>query len=115
MLLSASQPIWSLPPEGVAAALQSTLQGLSHLEAQRRLQRFGANRLPSLRRRPLWLRFTDQLLHFMALLLWVAGAMAFAAHMPQLGWAIWAVVLVNGCPEAQAEQEAVAVMGTSGA
>ena len=96
MLLSASQPIWSLPPEGVAAALQSTLQGLSHLEAQRRLQRFGANRLPSLRRRPLWLRFTDQLLHFMALLLWVAGAMAFAAHMPQLGWAIWAVVLVNG-------------------
>ncbi len=96
MLLSASQPIWSLPPEGVAAALQSTLQGLSHLEAQRRLQRFGANRLPSLRRRPLWLRFTDQLLHFMALLLWVAGGLAFAAHMPQLGWAIWAVVLVNG-------------------
>ncbi|MCX5937818.1 MAG: cation-transporting P-type ATPase, partial [Cyanobium sp. LacPavin_0920_WC12_MAG_62_9] len=96
VLLSASQPIWSLPPEGVAAALQSTLQGLSHPEAQRRLQRFGANRLPSLRRRPLWLRFTDQLLHFMALLLWVAGAMAFAAHMPQLGWAIWAVVLVNG-------------------
>lgn len=96
MLLSASQPIWSLPPEGVAAALQSTLQGLSHPEAQRRLQRFGANRLPSLRRRPLWLRFTDQLLHFMALLLWVAGALAFAAHMPQLGWAIWAVVLVNG-------------------
>ena len=96
MLLSASQPIWSLPPEGVAAALQSTPQGLSHTEAQRRLQRFGANRLPILRRRPLWLRFTDQLLHFMALLLWVAGAMAFAAHMPQLGWAIWAVVLVNG-------------------
>ena len=96
MLLSASQPIWSLPPEGVAAALQSTLQGLSHLEAQRRLQRFGANRLPTLRRRPLWLRFTDQLLHFMALLLWVAGGLAFAAHMPQLGWAIWAVVLVNG-------------------
>ena len=96
MLLSASQPIWSLPPEGVAGALQSTLQGLSHPEAQRRLERFGANRLPSLRRRPLWLRFTDQLLHFMALLLWVAGALAFAAHMPQLGWAIWAVVLVNG-------------------
>ena len=96
MLLSASQPIWSLPPEGVAAALQSTLQGLSQAEAQRRLERFGANRLPSLRRRALWLRFADQLLHFMALLLWVAGALAFAAHMPQLGWAIWAVVLVNG-------------------
>jgi Ca2+-transporting ATPase len=26
----------------------------------------------------------------------VAGALAFAAGTPQLGWAIWAVVLVNG-------------------
>ncbi len=96
MLLSASQPIWSLPAESVPAALQSTPQGLSHPEAQRRLERFGANRLPSLRRRPLLLRFIDQLVHFMALLLWVAGALAFAAGTPQLGWAIWAVVLING-------------------
>jgi Ca2+-transporting ATPase len=96
VLLSASQPIWTLPAEAVAAALQSTPQGLSHLEAQRRLERFGANRLPSLRRRPLLLRFIDQLVHFMALLLWVAGGLAFAAGTPQLGWAIWAVVLING-------------------
>lgn len=96
MLLSASQPIWSLPAEAVPAALQSTPDGLSHAEAQRRLERFGANRLPSLRRRPLLLRFIDQLVHFMALLLWVAGALAFAAGTPQLGWAIWAVVLING-------------------
>lgn len=96
MLLSASQPIWSLPAEAVPAALQSTPEGLSHSEAQRRLERFGANRLPSLRRRPLLLRFIDQLVHFMALLLWVAGALAFAAGTPQLGWAIWAVVLING-------------------
>ena len=82
MLLSASQPIWSLPVEAVPAALQSTPQGLSQLEAQRRLERFGANRLPSLRRRPLVLRFIDQLVHFMALLLWVAGGLAFAAGTP---------------------------------
>jgi Ca2+-transporting ATPase len=96
VLLSASQPIWSLPVEAVPAALQSTPQGLSQLEAQRRLERFGANCLPSLRRRPLVLRFIDQLVHFMALLLWVAGGLAFAAGTPQLGWAIWAVVLING-------------------
>lgn len=77
-------------------ALQCTLQGLSDSEAQRRLERFEANRLPSQRRRSLLLRFVDQLVHFMALLLWVAGALAFAAGTPQLGWAIWAVVLVNG-------------------
>ncbi|MCP9805374.1 hypothetical protein KBY71_02410, partial [Cyanobium sp. T1B-Tous] len=39
VLLSASQPIWSLPVEAVPAALQSTPQGLSQLEAQRRLER----------------------------------------------------------------------------
>ena len=96
MQLSASQPIWSIPAQAVPATLQSTLQGLSDSEAQRRLERFGANRLPSQRRRSLLLRFVDQLVHFMALLLWVAGALAFAAGTPQLGWAIWAVVLVNG-------------------
>jgi Cation transport ATPase len=47
------------------------------------------------RRRPLALRFTDQLVHFLALLLWVAVGLAFLAQAPQLGWAIWAVVLIN--------------------
>jgi len=31
----------------------------------------------------------------MALLLWGAGGLAFLAQAPQLGWAIWAVVLIN--------------------
>ena len=34
--------------------------------------------------------------HLMAILLWVAGAMAFVAGMPQLGVAVWLVVLLNG-------------------
>ena len=96
MLLAASRPIWSLPAEAVAAALQSNADGLSQAEAEARLQRFGANRLPSLKRRALIWRLLDQLLHFMAVLLWVAGALAFAAGTPALGWAIWAVVLING-------------------
>lgn len=96
MLLAASQPIWSLPLAGVHQALQTTPEGLGSGEAERRLARFGANRLPPLKRRPLVLRFLDQMVHFMALLLWVAGGLAFAAGTPQLGWAIWTVVLING-------------------
>ena len=96
MLLSAVQPIWSLPPEGVHPALQSQPTGLSQAEAEQRLARWGPNRLPPQRRRPLLLRLLDQMVHFMALLLWVAGGMAFAAGTPQLGWAIWSVVLING-------------------
>ena len=31
----------------------------------------------------------------MALLLWVGGAMAFIGKMPELGWAVWAVIVIN--------------------
>ncbi|MFM7265871.1 MAG: HAD-IC family P-type ATPase, partial [Cyanobium sp.] len=96
MLLSAAQPIGSLPLEQLQGAVQSGPGGLSQAEAERRLERWGANRLPPPRRRPLGLRLLDQMLHAMALLLWVAGALAFAAGTPELGWAIWAVVLING-------------------
>ncbi len=96
MLLAASQPIWSLPLEDVQQALQTTPEGLGREEAEGRLARFGPNRLPPVKRRPLALRFVDQMVHFMALLLWTAGGLAFAAGTPQLGWAIWAVVLING-------------------
>lgn len=96
MLLSPSRPIWTLPQEEVVGALQSTPEGLTDQEATLRLERFGPNKLPHLKRRPLLLRLVDQMLHFMAILLWVAGALAFAAGTPQLGWAIWGVVLING-------------------
>jgi Ca2+-transporting ATPase len=84
VLLTAAQPIWSLPLPEAYAGLQSQPEGLSSHEAEERLERFGANRLPPLKRRPLLLRFTDQLVHFMALLLWVAGGLAFNARAPQL-------------------------------
>ncbi len=96
MELAASQPIWSLPVPQVYAALQTHPAGLTEAEAHQRLVRYGANRLPPQKRRPLLLRFLDQMLHFMALLLWIAGGLAFAAGTPQLGWAIWSVVLING-------------------
>ncbi|QBE69319.1 Mg(2+) transport ATPase P-type [Synechococcus sp. WH 8101] len=95
MQLAASQPIWALQRHQLWSALRTRPEGLSSAEAAARLQRFGPNSLPPLRRRPLALRFTDQLVHFMALLLWVAGGLAFLAQAPQLGWVIWAVVLIN--------------------
>ena len=55
------------------------------------IKHYGFNELPEPARRSLLLRFTDQLTHFMALLLWVAGALAFVSGTPELGWAVWAV------------------------
>ncbi|MBD2445739.1 cation-transporting P-type ATPase [Nostoc sp. FACHB-152] len=102
------QPIWSLSTQDVYHFLETTESGLSDDKADQQLAKFGANELPEPPHRPLWLRFTDQLRHFMALLLWVAGILAFISGTPQLGWAIWAVIWINAIfsfwQEFQAEQ-----------
>ncbi|MFQ4136157.1 cation-translocating P-type ATPase [Nodosilinea sp. PGN35] len=107
------RPLWTLLQAEVYTALDTEASGLTDLEAQRRLDRYGPNELPEPAHRPLWLRFSDQLTHFMALLLWVAGALAFVAHTPALGWAIWAVIWVNAAfsfwQEFRAEQALAAL------
>jgi magnesium-transporting ATPase (P-type) len=78
-----------------------------------RIEHYGFNELPEPARRSLFLRFTDQLTHFMALLLWVAGTLAFISGTPELGWAIWAVIWINAgfsfWQEFQAEQALAAL------
>lgn len=110
---SSHQLIWALPTESVYEALGSNSQGLTEAEAIDRLNQFGANELPEPAHRPMWLRFADQLTHFMALLLWVAGALAFISRTPELGWAIWSVILINAVfsfwQEFQAEQALAAL------
>lgn len=112
-MASLHQPVWTLPVDAVYEALGTTAQGLSDPEAGLRLEKFGANELPAPAHRPLWLKFTDQLTHFMALLLWVAGILAFVSRTPALGWAIWAVIWINAIfsfwQEFQAEQALAAL------
>jgi len=95
-MASLHQPLWTLTYEEVYESLSTAANGLTHDEAQKRLEKFGANELPEPVQRPLWLRFADQLTHFMALLLWVAGILAFISGTPELGWAVWAVIWING-------------------
>jgi Ca2+-transporting ATPase len=82
--------------EAVFLALRTRPSGLAADEARARLAEHGPNALPPPRRTPALLRLAAQLTHFMALLLWGAGALSFVAGMPELGWAILAVVLLNG-------------------
>jgi magnesium-transporting ATPase (P-type) len=69
--------------------------GLSSQQAADRLARDGPNRLPPPRRPHPLRRLADQLVHFFALMLWVAGALAFVADLPELGVAIFVVVVLN--------------------
>ena len=88
--------------------LRSSPEGLSGRDASRRLTAYGPNEL--LRRGGAhWPeQLAKQLTHPLALLLWVAAALAFAAGTPILGAAIVAVILLNAvfafAQERQAER-----------
>jgi potassium/sodium efflux P-type ATPase len=88
--------IHSLPIPEVYSALQSDPDGLSLVEARNRLQRFGPNLIREIKGKPLWVKFLANFTHLMAILLWAGGVAAFVAQMPQLGVAIWAVIVING-------------------
>jgi calcium-translocating P-type ATPase len=80
----------------VATAAPSQIQGLTSAQAAEALSRVGPNVLPRAEQVSAWRRLTRQFVHFFALLLWVAAALAIVGGMPALGAAIVAVVLVNG-------------------
>ncbi len=88
--------IYTLEPGQVPATLETTSSGLTSNEAAARLTQYGRNELHEARRQPLYRKLLANFTHLMAILLWVAGAMAFVAGMPQLGVAVWLVVLLNG-------------------
>jgi magnesium-transporting ATPase (P-type) len=70
--------------------------GLTTREASARLEAYGPNQLPVARGPRLWRKLLAQLFHFFAILLWVAGALALAAGLPELGVAIFGVIVLNG-------------------
>ena len=75
--------------------LSTSADGLSSAEVAARLSRYGANEIREIKGRPLILKFLENFYHLFAIMLWVGGALAFVAEMPQLGWAIFAVILIN--------------------
>ncbi len=104
---------WSVSVAEAYAALGSGPSGLSASEVTARLQRYGPNTLQTVRGRPLLWTFLENFTHLMAILLWIAGAIAFLVQLPELGVAIWAVTLINGLfsfwQEYRAERAAAAL------
>ncbi len=94
--------IQRLSIEDVLKRLEVSHSGLSYPEAQRRLAHYGRNILSE----PDQFSFLRGLLrhftHFLAILLWIAAALAFLADflrpgegMATLGWAILGVIVMN--------------------
>jgi magnesium-transporting ATPase (P-type) len=79
-----------------ARAVAAPARGLTGAEAQARLARDGPNLLPQKPPPSLARRILAQLIHFFAVMLWVAGVLAIIAGMLELGIAIFVVILLNG-------------------
>lgn len=100
----------------VRSAAADRYKGLSSQSALAALRLAGPNVIP----RDPWherliKEFAANFTHRMAILLWAAGAIAFIGRMEQIGWAIWAVNIINGCfsffQEYKADRAAQALQG----
>ena len=83
------------PASALLRDLKSGPSGLSEREAARRLGLYGGNELPVRRGRPWWLELGKQFTHPLALLLWVAAALAIGSGATELGLAVLAVIVLN--------------------
>ncbi|MGH9678647.1 MAG: HAD-IC family P-type ATPase, partial [Candidatus Acidiferrales bacterium] len=70
--------------------------GLTTEEVEQRRKQCGLNLLPRPQYLSIWRRFLAQLVHFFAVMLWIDGGLAILAGMPQLGFAIFVVIVLNG-------------------
>jgi len=85
-----------LAAEEVFSLMGVDENGLTSTEAQKRLTTYGPNQIAEGKKTSLILKFLNNFTHLMAILLWVGGAAAIVARMPQLAIAVWMVNVING-------------------
>ncbi len=88
--------IAKLPADQVYAALGSNVRGLNQAQVAERQKKLGKNLIEEKKKKSVILIFLGNFIHLMAILLWIGGAVAFLAGMPQLGVAVWLVNVING-------------------
>lgn len=88
--------IFELSLSQVFSALDTRAEGLTVEEVRARLQKFGLNKIEAAKKTPLIYRFFFNFTHLFAVLLWIASILSFVSKMPELGWAIIIVIIING-------------------
>ncbi len=88
--------IYKLTIEKVYETLGSSPQGLTQEQAEENQKKQGKNLIDEKKKKSALFIFLGNFTHLMAILLWIGGAVAFFADMPQLGIAIWLVNVING-------------------
>jgi calcium-translocating P-type ATPase len=88
---------YSLNNDELYKELNVSDNGLTDEEAKKRLEIYGPNLIKEKKKRPLILRFLDNFIHLLAIILWIAAILCFIPRvdMPQLGYAIILVIVIN--------------------
>ncbi|WP_125766701.1 cation-translocating P-type ATPase [Lapidilactobacillus wuchangensis] len=86
-----------LPLDQFYQTLTTSETGLTDDVAAQRLKVVGANTIQQAHKQSQFKVFIKNFISLMAILLWVSGVIAMIAGMPELGIAIWAVNVINGC------------------
>ncbi|WP_281532175.1 cation-translocating P-type ATPase [Anaerocolumna aminovalerica] len=93
---NAKESIFKLPVSEVYEALGTRPGGLAQTEAEEKQKEQGKNLIEEKKKKSSLLIFLGNFTHLMAILLWIGGAVAIFADMPQLGIAIFMVNIING-------------------
>ncbi len=85
----------SLSKDEIYLELDTSESGLSEAQARERLSEYGTNELKKVRRSDLWKRFLHNFTNTLAVMMWIGSILAFIVQMPEVGWAIMAVIVIN--------------------
>lgn len=88
--------IQQLSTEDVYKAVGTSKTGLTKEQVSKSQENYGKNIIAEKAKVPKWKTFVGNFTHMMAMLLWIAGFIAFFAEIPELGISIWLVNLING-------------------
>ena len=90
-----TEPIFSLRPQDVLKALETTPDGLDTAEAESRLSLYGLNLLSEQQKAPFWEKFIEPLMHPQAGILLLGAILAFIGQDSVLGGVILILTLSN--------------------
>lgn len=90
-----TENIFRLTVNDLFKELNTSLKGLTNSEASSRIQKYGYNEIKEVKKSSLISRFLANFTHLLAILLWIASILSFIGGMPQLGWSIVLVIIIN--------------------
>ena len=89
------EEIFRLKAEDLFKEFNTSTKGLTSSEAKSRIQKYGYNEIKEVKKTSLVAKFLSNFTHLLAIMLWIASALSFIGGMPQLGWSILLVIIIN--------------------